>query len=79
MIKYRGAVSYVDNSVPVNLFFGEFLGSFLFLIEMFQTLDQLIKDHGDCAQNDNGCDDHIELEEIECVSEMDRHPAVLWR
>lgn len=53
--------------------------SFLFLIIVFQTLNQFIKDHGDCAQNDNGCDDHVELEEMEGVSETDGHFIALWR
>lgn len=53
--------------------------SFLFLIIVFQTLNQFIKDHGDRAQNDNGCDDHIELEELESVSETDSHFNALWR
>lgn len=53
--------------------------SFLFLIIVLQALNQLVKDHGNRAQNDDGCDDHIELEEIEGASKMDRHPIGLWR
>jgi len=53
--------------------------SFLFLIVMLKALNQLIEDHGDGAQNDDGGDDHIELKEMESASEMDRHPIVLWR
>lgn len=44
---------------------------------MLRTLDQLIKYHGDGAQNDNGSDHHIELEEAQGVGEMDRHGMVM--
>lgn len=44
---------------------------------MFRTLDQLVKYHGDSAQNDNRSDYHIELEEMQGVREMDRHGMVM--
>ena len=47
------------------------------LIIMFRTLDQLIKHHGDGAQDNDGSDDHIELEEMQNVGERDRHGSLL--
>lgn len=35
----------------------------LFPIIVFQFLNQLIKCHGDRAQDDDGCNYHVELEE----------------
>ena len=48
-----------------------------FSVKMFRALDQLIKYHGNHAQDDDGSDDHIELEEMEGVGETDRH-GVAW-
>lgn len=47
------------------------------LIIMFRALDQLVEHHGDCAQNDDGCDHHVELEETQDVGERDRHGSLL--
>ena len=46
---------------------------------MLRTLDQLIKHHGDGAQDNDGSDDHIELEETQDVGERDRHGHSLVR
>lgn len=45
---------------------------FLFII-VLRALDQLVKYHGDGAQDDNGGDHHVELEETKSVGERDRH------
>ena len=42
-------------------------------IIMLRALNEFIKYHGNYAQDDNGSDNHIELEETESVREMDRH------
>lgn len=47
------------------------------LIIMLRTLDQLVKYHGDGAQDNDGSDDHIELEETQNVGERDRHGSLL--
>lgn len=47
------------------------------LIIMLRTLDQLVKYHGDGAQDNDGSDDHIELEEMQNVGERDRHGSLL--
>ena len=47
------------------------------LIIMLHTLYQLIKHHGDGAQDNDGSDDHIELEEMQNVGERDRHGSLL--
>lgn len=49
------------------------------LIIMLRTLDQLVKYHGDGAQDNDGSDDHIELEETQNVGERDRHGHSLVR
>lgn len=49
------------------------------LIIMLRTLDQLVKYHGDGAQDNDGSDDHIELEETQGVGERDRHGHNLVR
>jgi len=49
---------YVTTASPLLIFF---------LIIMLRTLDQLIKHHGDGAQNNNGSDYHIELEHLRAV------------
>ena len=54
-----------------------FLLLIFLLIIMFRTLDQLIKHHGDGAQDNDGSDDHIELEEMQNVGERDRHGSLL--
>lgn len=40
----------------------------LFLIRMFQTLNQLIQNHGDSAQNNDRSDQHIELKYLGTVN-----------
>ena len=40
---------------------------------MFQTLDQLIEGHGDRAEDDDGSDHHIELEEKNGGCDRDRY------
>ena len=50
---------------------------YFFLITMLRTLDQLVKYHGDGAQDNDGSDDHIELEEMQNVGERDRHGSLL--
>ena len=47
------------------------------LIIMLRTLDQLVKYHGDGAQDNDGSDDHIEMEEMQNVGERDRHGSLL--
>ena len=37
---------------------------------MFQTLDQFIKGHGDGAQDDDGGDNHVELEDLRSVDDQ---------
>lgn len=46
---------------------------------MLRTLDQLVKYHGDGAQDNDGSDEHIELEETQNVGERDRHGHSLVR
>ncbi len=36
----------------------------LFPVVMLQTLDQFIESHGDGAQDDDGGDHHVELEDL---------------
>lgn len=52
---------------------------FSFLIGMLKTLDQLIQNHSDSAQDNDRRNQHIELEEMEGANEMDRQHSVLRR
>lgn len=57
-----------------------FLCLILFSVIMFRALNQLVKDHGDGAEDDDGCNYHVELEETESVKEMDRQrPVIVFR
>ena len=40
-------------------------------------MNQFIQNHGDGAQDDNGRNQHIELEEMQNVGERDRHGSLL--
>ena len=44
-----------------------------FTIVMFQTLDHLIESHGDGAQDDDGCNHHVELEETDSGNDRDKY------
>ena len=39
-------------------------------------MNQFIQNHGDGAQDDNGRNQHIELEEMESANEMDRQHII---
>ena len=45
---------------------------------MFGALDQLIEEHGNGTEDDDGCNHHVELEETESVGEMDRYCDFRW-
>ena len=40
------------------------------LVMMFQTLNQLIEQHSDCAENDNRGDDHIKLKHLRTLDDQ---------
>ncbi len=44
-----------------------FLLLIFLLIIMLRTLDQFVEHHGDCAQNNNRSDHHIELEHLRAI------------
>ena len=46
-------------------------GSDPFFIAMFQPLDDLIQGHGDGAEDQNGGDQHVKLEETISMKDMD--------
>lgn len=45
----------------------------LFPVIVFHPLDQLIEDHGDRAQDDDGGDHHVELEETDSGNDRDKY------
>ena len=73
-MKPTGTDRWLNNVEPENR---PFLVLIFFPVKMFCALDQFIKYHGNHTQDDNGSDDHIELEELESVGETDRH-GVAW-
>ena len=42
----------------------------LFPVVMLQTLDQFIESHGDGAQDDDGGDHHVELEDLRSIDDQ---------
>ena len=45
----------------------------LFPVIVLHPLDQLIEDHGDRAQDDDGGDHHVELEETDSGNDRDKY------